>query len=105
MEKRTDRRRRQRNSLTAGGDANKMSPADLEFLLNTKFLRSIPEESINPLLNSLTFRHFNGGERFITQGDEGDSLYIIRRGSCIINLEKDNMLHPVARLKEGDIVG
>jgi tRNA A-37 threonylcarbamoyl transferase component Bud32 len=105
MEKRTDRRRRQKASLTAGGDANKMSPADLEFLLNTKFLRSIPEESIGPLLNSLTFRHFKGGERFITQGDEGDRLYIIENGSCIINLEKDNMLHPVARLKEGDIVG
>jgi tRNA A-37 threonylcarbamoyl transferase component Bud32 len=105
MGERTDRRRRQKNLFTKKWQRNKMSRADLKFLLNTKFLRSIPEESIGPLLDNLTFRHFSAGERFITQGDEGESLYIIRRGSCVINLEKDNMLHPMARLREGDIVG
>jgi tRNA A-37 threonylcarbamoyl transferase component Bud32 len=105
MVERTGRGRRQKNSLRSGSDAKRMSPDDLKFLLNTKFFRAIPKESIKPLLKSLTFRHFDAGERFITQGDEGDSLYIIRRGSCIINLEKDNTLHPMARLKEGDIVG
>jgi len=83
----------------------RMSPSDLEFLLNTNLFNAIPPESICPLLNSLTFKHINKAERFITQGDEGDCLYIIRSGSCIVNLEKDNTLHPIARLKAGDVVG
>jgi serine/threonine protein kinase len=82
-----------------------MLPSDIEFILNTNLFTSIPRESINPLLNHLEFKHVKKGERFITQGDEGDRFYIIQNGSCIINLEKDNTLNSVARLKAGDIVG
>ena len=80
-------------------------PADLEFLLHTTFFRAIPKDAICPLLNSLTFKHLKKGERLISQGDEGGSFYIILRGSCVINLEKENTLHPVGRLRAGDIVG
>ncbi len=82
-----------------------ISSSDLEFLLKTNLFTSIPRESITPLLNSLKFKHVKAGERFITQGDEGDSLYIIQSGSCIVNIEKNNILNAVARLKAGDIVG
>jgi eukaryotic-like serine/threonine-protein kinase len=82
-----------------------ISPTDLDFILHTKFLSSLPQDSICPLLNSLTPRQVKAGERIITQGAEGDSLYIIRNGSCIVHIEKDGVLHPVARLKAGDIVG
>jgi serine/threonine protein kinase len=90
---------------STGIDRGRMSPSDLEFLLNTNLFNAIPRESVCPLLNSLTYKHCKPGERFITQGDEGDSFYIIRRGSCIVKLEKDDVLHEIARLKEGDIVG
>ena len=80
-------------------------PSDLEFLLNTNLFAAIPRESVTPLLNSLKFKKVRTGERFITQGDDGDTFYIIQNGACIINLEKDNTLNPVARLKAGDIVG
>ena len=82
-----------------------ISSSDLEFFLKTNLFTSIPPESITPLLNSLRFKHVKAGERFITQGDEGDSLYIIQSGSCIVNIEKNNILNAVARLKAGDIVG
>ena len=82
-----------------------ISSSDREFLLNTNLFSSVPGESITPLLNNLDFKHVEAGERFITQGDEGDSFYIIHNGSCIINIEKDNTLNSVARLKAGDIVG
>jgi eukaryotic-like serine/threonine-protein kinase len=82
-----------------------ISSSALKFLLNTKLLTSIPGESIHSLLNTLNFKHVKKGERFITQGDEGDSLYIIQNGSCIVSIEKNNTLNPVARLKAGDIVG
>jgi eukaryotic-like serine/threonine-protein kinase len=77
----------------------------VEFLLNTRLLTSIPDKSIAPLLNNLKFKHVKAGERFITQGDEGDRFYFIQNGSCIINIEKDNRLNSVARLKAGDVVG
>ncbi len=82
-----------------------ISSSDLEFLLNTNLFTSISRESVTPLLNSLKFKHVKPGERFITQGDEGDSFYIIQNGSCIINIEKNNILNAVARLKAGDVVG
>jgi len=86
-------------------EEKRMTTSDLEFLLNTNLFNSIPQESISPLLNNLSFKHFRAGERFIKQGAEGDSLYIIRSGSCIVNMEKENALHSIARLKAGDIVG
>jgi serine/threonine protein kinase len=84
---------------------NLIKPADLEFLLQTKLFHAISRDAICPLLNSLTLKHLKKGERLIAQGDEGDSFYIILRGSCVINLEKDDTLHPIARLRAGDIVG
>ncbi len=86
-------------------EEQRMTPTDLEFLLNTSLFKSIPQESVCPLLNSLRFKHIKTGERLITQGNEGNNLYIIRGGSCIVLLEKDNAFHPIARLKAGDIVG
>lgn len=80
-------------------------PSDLEFLLSTKLFQAIPRDSLVPLLNSLKFERFRAGERLISQGDEGDRFYLIRKGSCIVNIEKENSLHPVARLKPGDVVG
>jgi serine/threonine protein kinase len=50
-------------------------------------------------------RQIKAGERFIKQGDPGDSCYIIRKGSCVANVEKDGELHKVGHMQEGDIVG
>ena len=50
-------------------------------------------------------RQIKAGERFIKQGDAGNSCYIIRRGSCVAHVEKDGELHQVGRMQEGDIVG
>ncbi len=83
----------------------KMSPDDLDFLLHTSFFKSIPDESICPLLNSLSYYSAKAGERIIVQGEIGDKFYIIRKGSCIVSLEKEGVQHSVARLIEGDIVG
>jgi serine/threonine protein kinase len=84
---------------------NLISSADFEFLLKTNLFNAIPHDAISPVFHSLRFKHIKAGERFITQGDEGDGFYIIKNGSCIINLEKDDTITPVARLKAGDLVG
>jgi CRP-like cAMP-binding protein/Tfp pilus assembly protein PilZ len=83
----------------------RMYPSDLEFLMETTLFDAISEEAKCPLLNVMTPRHVKAGQRIISQGDKGDSFYVIQKGSCLVNLEKEGTHHPIARLRVGDIVG
>ncbi len=73
--------------------------------LDTKFLTYITREGNSPFFKHETYRHIKSGERFITQGEVGDTAYIIQRGSCLVIVEKDGELFPVDHYGEGDIVG
>jgi serine/threonine protein kinase len=92
---------------TSGVEEGKrrMYPSDLEFLINTPLLKVIPMEAKCPLLNFMTPRRVPTGARFITQGDKGDTFYIIQEGTCVVNVEKNGTKHWLARLRGGDIVG
>lgn len=78
---------------------------DYLFFTRTRLLRAIPRDAVCPVLNSIFHRSVPAGERFITQGDPGDSLFIIQRGTCGVHLEKGGERILVTRLKEGDVVG
>ncbi len=95
----------ERTRSAAEQEKRRMYPSDLEFLINTPLLEAVPLEAKCPLLNCMTPRHVAAGARFIAQGDEGDTFYIIQEGSCVVNVEKDGAKHPVTRLRSGDIVG
>ena len=82
-----------------------MQPCDLDFLFNTPLFDAITLEAECPVLNAMTPMHVLRGERFISQGDEGDNLYIIQDGTCAVSVEKDQENYPIARLNGGDIVG
>jgi serine/threonine protein kinase len=82
-----------------------MQPCDLDFSFNTPLLDAITLEPECPLLNTATPMNVRRGERFISQGDEGDNLYIIQDGTCAVSVEKNHKNYPVARLNDGDIVG
>ena len=82
-----------------------LQPCDLEFLINTPLLDSMTPEAEYPLLNASNRKQVRMGERFISQGDEGDKLYIIQDGTCTISVDKDQENYPIARLSGGDIVG
>ncbi|MBW1829873.1 MAG: protein kinase [Deltaproteobacteria bacterium] len=71
----------------------------------TKFLSFISEDKKSLFLNRLTYRHIKAGERFIIQGEVGEAAFIIQRGSCLVIVEKDGVLHPVGHRGKGDIVG
>ncbi len=73
--------------------------------VRTKFLNFISREDHGPLFKYETYKLIKAGERFITQGEVGDTAYIIQRGSCLVIVEKDGELHPVDHYGEGDIVG
>lgn len=80
-------------------------PSDYEFFRGTTLFRFISQDAVCPLLNNMTCKHMKAGERLISQGEVGDAFFLIQRGSCVINVEKDRELRPIANLREGDIVG
>jgi serine/threonine protein kinase len=83
----------------------RMYPRDLEFLMRVSLFDCLAQEARCPLLNSMTPKQVEAGERFISQGDEGNTLYLIQDGTCVVNLEKDGITHPIARRREGDLIG
>jgi len=80
-------------------------PSDYEFFRNVPFLKAIHRDAVCPLLNNIRYRSVKAGERFISQGDEGDVCYIIQRGTCQAVLEKHGKRHTVGLIKEGEFVG
>jgi predicted Ser/Thr protein kinase len=80
-------------------------PSELEFLLQTPLLLATPDVAKCCLLNCLSQKNVAAGERFISQGDERDSMYVIQEGSCVASVEKEGVNYPINRLKAGDIVG
>ena len=81
------------------------NPSDFEFIHQTNLLASIPREALCSLLNSLTYQEVKAGERFISQGDSGDYLFVVQDGTCVAYVEKDGEIHTVGRLGKGDVVG
>ncbi len=83
----------------------KMSPEDFEFLMGTDLLEAAPEEAKSQLMASMASMEIDAGQKFISQGDRGDSFYLIQSGKCIVALEKDGETHPVSSVRSGDLVG
>jgi eukaryotic-like serine/threonine-protein kinase len=80
-------------------------PSDYDFFRKVPFLRAIHRDAVCPLLNSINKQRVKTGERFITQGDTGDKIYIIQSGECQVLIEKEGLLHPVAKIGSGDFIG
>jgi len=73
--------------------------------MDTKFLRFVCHEDGTPLIEGMRYRRIPAGERFVHQGSEEGSAYIIQRGSCLAIVEKDDQFFPVNHYGEGDVVG
>jgi CRP-like cAMP-binding protein len=80
-------------------------PADYEFFRRVPFLKAIHRDAVCPLLNNIRYRPVKAGERFISQGDEGDVCYIVQSGTCLAVLEKNGNRHTVGVIKEREFVG
>ena len=63
---------------------------------NQKLLKFFSEDQTGKLLLDKTkCRFVRAGERIVAQGEITDKAYIIRRGSCLVIVEKDGQSHPV----------
>jgi len=72
--------------------------------LRTKFLKFLPPYTRHTILDNLDLKKIQKSARFIVQGDATDQAYIIRSGSCLLVVEKDNRLYPIDHRGEGDIL-
>ncbi|MFU8770144.1 MAG: protein kinase domain-containing protein [Desulfotignum sp.] len=73
--------------------------------IRTKFLKFVPPFSTSRILPRLEQVRISRGTRFITQGTQTPTAYIIEQGSCLELVDKQDGLHPVGHRSEGDIVG
>ena len=63
---------------------------------STKFLNFVSSrDGKDSIFKHETYKYIRAGERFITQGEVGDTAYIIQRGTCLVIVEKEGALHPV----------
>jgi len=73
---------------------------------NQKLLKFFSEDRTGELLLDKTkCRFVRAGERIVNQGEFTDKAYIIKRGSCLVVVEKDGRSHPVDHRGKGDIIG
>lgn len=83
-----------------------LTPRDIDFIFTTRLVKILPENGICSFLNCLLYKRLDSGVRFITYGRKEDSLYIIQKGLCSIQVKKqDNTIQTVSQRREGDIIG
>jgi small-conductance mechanosensitive channel/CRP-like cAMP-binding protein len=74
-------------------------------LRGVDLLGPLADAELAHLADRMRAELFADGERVIRQGDEGDSLYLIRRGAVSIEVCVDGCEREVATLREGDFFG
>lgn len=75
-------------------------------LRQVEFLKSLPEEDLRVLLPTIAVRQFGAGEILVRQGDQGDTLYIIRSGVVdVIGHTSDGNSRLLNKLSAADYFG
>jgi small-conductance mechanosensitive channel/CRP-like cAMP-binding protein len=65
----------------------------------------LTEEQISGLLRKSEINHFGRGEAIIEEGTEGDSMFILLRGSAHVSVTQGDNLIRVGVLRKGDCFG
>ena len=78
---------------------------DYQFFRKVPFLQAIHREAVCPLLNNIKLRRVRSGEQFITQGEIGNTCYIVQKGNCQVIIEKENERHVISRIGPKEFVG
>ena len=80
--------------------------APARFMLRKEPLFScLSDEQINSLLRQAEFNHFGRGEAVIEEGANGDSMFILLRGTAQVSVTKNGSLIRVGVLRQGDCFG
>ena len=65
----------------------------------------LSDGQIGNLVGQSKLNHFGRGERVIEEGEEGNSMFILLRGSAQVSVSKNGSIIPVATLRSGDCFG
>jgi len=82
-----------------------ITPLVMDTLRKQKFFQCMDDAQIDRLLAPAKLLRFGRGESLITQGSEGDSMFVLVSGSVDVHVNHDGQLTYVATLKAGDYFG
>jgi len=89
------------SSSTASNGASSSSQDRMVFLSKVRLFKRLPQPDHKSLADAMTPQNFQSGNVIITQGDDGDSFYLIQDGTCNVDIDGKT----VATLKRGDYFG
>jgi CRP-like cAMP-binding protein/thioredoxin reductase/ferredoxin-like protein FixX len=81
---------------------------DLAFLLRAiqaRIAPNTPAEKLQKVINTATLQQFKAGEELFHEGDEGDTLYLVRRGSLTVSRSVGGREVVLSYLPAGKYVG
>ena len=81
------------------------TPRDLDFVLRTSLINSLPWRAVCPLLNSLRPRSLEDGATLISQGEPAQSLFLVLEGQCLVSRVEDEGARTLGRRGAGQVVG
>src|SRR5436189_696603 len=76
-----------------------------EILRGDALFQCLGEQQLDALLQNSRLNHFGRGERLIVAGAEGDSMFVLLRGSANVSVAKDGSAIRVGTLHSGDCFG
>jgi eukaryotic-like serine/threonine-protein kinase len=82
-----------------------VNQSDFDSFMRHKLFDAIPQAAKYTLYPAVRVKRVSAGERFIRQAEEGDVFYIIRSGKCVVNAEREGIVHLLNHLGPRDIVG
>ncbi len=76
-----------------------------ERLSNVSIFAPLSDAETQKLANDSLVRVFATGESIVRQGQEGDSMFVIHRGSVKIQIKEDGVIKILQNFREGDFFG
>src|SRR6266568_3040616 len=76
-----------------------------EILRAEPLFQCLADEQLDALLEHSRLNHFGRGERVIVEGAEGDSMFVLLRGSANVSVAKNGAALDVGKLHSGDCFG
>ncbi len=67
--------------------------------------RSLSDEQLEGIIKRSQHNHFGRGERIIEEGAEGDSMFVLLRGTAQVSVAKNDAVFRVGVLRAGDCFG
>jgi small-conductance mechanosensitive channel/CRP-like cAMP-binding protein len=95
----------QQIEIVRGALVTRKSETDLQLLASQSLFSSLDQIQLDRLALGSRRIRFGKGEKIISQGDAGNSMFILAMGKAEVQVERDGRVQPVASLVPGDCFG